>query len=74
MKVEKLISSNHPWDNVTKKILLGLATFPPQLHLLDAQDKSERNISLFQGKKQLYLYDVKNHTDLISQDKNNQQE
>jgi len=44
---------------VTKKSFLGLATFQPQLHLLDAQEKSERNIPLFQGKKQLYLYDVK---------------
>ena len=59
MKVEELTSSNPSWDNVTKKSFLGLARFQPQLHLLDAQEKSERNIPLFQGKKQLYLYDVK---------------
>ena len=49
---EKISNSpNVPWDNTMKKSLLGLASFQIQWHLLDAQEKSERNISLFQGEK-----------------------
>ena len=51
-----------------KESFLGLATFQLQLYLFDAQEKSERNISYFQGQKQAYVYDVKNHTDLIPQE------
>ena len=59
MKEKDLKNSNHPRSNLMKESFHGLATFQLQLYLFNAQEKSERNIPLFQGKKQLYLYDVK---------------
>ena len=50
-----------------KKSFLGLATFQLQLYLFDAHEKSET--SYFQGQRQWYIYDVKNHTDLTPQEK-----
>lgn len=53
-----------------KKSFLRLATLQLQLYLFDAQEKKEKEfISYFQGQKQWYVYDVKNHTDLIPQRK-----
>ena len=49
MKEKDLTSSNHPQKNLTKKSFLGLAIFQLQLYLFDVQEKSERNISYFQG-------------------------
>ena len=68
MKEKDLKNSNHPQNNLMKESFHGLATFQLQLYLFNAQEKSERNISYFQGQKQSYVYDVKNHTDLIPQE------